>query len=67
MQTGEYLVQNKEYATAAWQCYDRYLNHFATINFDAIQKVEDLKSTFFAQDAENRENTDVTFRALMGL
>ena len=63
MLIGEFLVQNKEYATASWQCYDRYLNHFASVNFDHIQTVDDLKLNFFA---ENNENEDVTFRALMG-
>ncbi len=67
MQIGEFLVQNKEYSTAAWQCYDRYLSHFATINFDSIQSVEDLKTSFFTnQNEEDQQNVDVTFRALMG-
>ena len=66
MQIGEFLVQNREYSTAAWQCYDRYLNDFALINFDQIQRVEDLKEKFFLETAENQENVDVTFRALMG-
>ena len=63
MQTGEFLVQNKEYATASWQCYDRYLNHFASINLETIKNVNDLKNSFFS---EENENEDVTFRALMG-
>lgn len=63
MLIGEFLVQNKEYATASWQCYDRYLNHFASVNFELIQSVSDLKQCFFA---ENNENEDVTYRALMG-
>lgn len=63
MQTGEFLVQNKEYATASWQCYDRYLNHFVSINLETIKNVNDLKNSFFSEENENK---DVTFRALMG-
>ena len=66
MQVGEYLVQNKEYSTASWQCYDRYLNHFAPVNFENIQTVDDLKKNFFSNGLEGQENTDCTFRALMG-
>ena len=68
MEVGEFLVQNKEYSTASWQCYDRYLSHFAEVNFNEIQKVEDLKTNFFSNSPDNQasENSDVTFRALMG-
>ena len=65
MQIGEFLVQNKEYATASWQCYDRYLNDIATFNIEQIRNIDDLKSTFFADGIEN-QNSDVTARALMG-
>lgn len=65
MDVGEYLVKNKEYATASWQCYDRYLNHFAELNFNSIQTIEDIRTNFFAGNT-NQENSDVTFRALMG-
>lgn len=65
MDVGEYLVKSKEYATASWQCYDRYLNHFAELNFNSIQTIEDIRTSFFAGNT-NQENSDVTFRALMG-
>ncbi len=67
MEVGEYLVQNREYSTASWQCYDRYLNQFSQLNFTKIQTVDDLKANFFsAPSTEHADNTDVTFRALMG-
>ena len=65
MQIGEFLVQNKEFSTASWQCYDRYLNDFTAVNLDKIQTQEDLKRSFFADGIKN-ENSDVTLRALMG-
>lgn len=65
MEIGEFLVQQREYATASWQCYDRYLNSFANISLEKIQSTEELKSHFFSNGVE-AENSDVTFRALMG-
>lgn len=65
MQIGEFLVKNKEFSTASWQCYDRYLNGFTAVNLDKIQTQEDLKRSFFS-DGINNENSDVTLRALMG-
>lgn len=66
MQIGEYLVENKEYSTASWQCYDRYLNSISDIDFESIQSVEALKSHFFPNGIDTQENSDMTFRALMG-
>ncbi|RNA15266.1 cilia- and flagella-associated 54, partial [Brachionus plicatilis] len=66
MQIGEYLVENKEYSTASWQCYDRYLNSISDVDFDGIQSVEALKSHFFPNGIDIQENSDMTFRALMG-
>jgi hypothetical protein len=65
MQIGDILVQNKEYSVASWQCYDRYLSNYFNGHPENITKLEDLKSTFFADGSEN-PNTDITFRALMG-
>ena len=66
MQIGEFLVQNKEYSTASWQCYDRFLNLFANTNFEKVHTVDELRQAFFPNGIENQENSDVTFRALMG-
>jgi hypothetical protein len=66
MQVGEFLVQNKEYKTAAWQCYDRYLNSVTTFNIEHLKSIEELRSHFFNGNVEQCENSDVTFRALMG-
>ena len=65
MQIGEFLVQYNEYASASWQCYDRYLNVLAAVNLDEIHTQEDLKKFFF-KDGVNNQNSDVTLRALMG-
>lgn len=65
MQIGEFLVAHKEYATASWQCYNRYLNQFIQdINFSQITNVADFKAKFFSNGSD--ENNDITFRALMG-
>ncbi len=57
----------KEYTTAAWQCYDRFLNQFIKdINFTMITNVNELKEKFFPAGVANQENADVTFRAIMG-
>lgn len=57
----------KEYNTASWQCYDRYLNMFIKdINFSMIQNIDDFKEKFFPSNGQNQENSDITFRALMG-
>lgn len=66
MLMGEFLVENKEYSTANWQCYGRYLNSICDVDFDKIQTVEDLKLNFFPNDMDRQENSDMTFRALMG-
>lgn len=67
MQMGEFLVQSKEYATASWQCYDRYLNLFSNANLEEVQTVDDLRRDFFPEGIDNPDsNSDVTFRALMG-
>lgn len=66
MQIGEFLVENREYSTASWQCYDRYLNLISEKDFDSIGSIEDLKKYFFPNGIDNQENSDMTFRALMG-
>ena len=65
MELGEFLVKHKEYSTASWQCYDRYLNNFANVNLELIKNLTDFKSNFFSNGIL-AENSDVTFRALMG-
>lgn len=67
MELGEYLVANREYTTASWQCYDRYLNLITNVNIENIQKIEDLRRHFFSNGISNQDNSDMTFRALMGL
>lgn len=68
MQIGEFLVNNREYSTASWQCYDRYLNVASneSTNVEEIQVLDDLRRVYFPSGVENDENSDVTFRALMG-
>lgn len=66
MQMGEFLVENKEYSTANWQCYCRYLNSICDAEIDKMQSVDDLKLNFFPNRKDKKENSDMTFRALMG-
>ncbi len=66
MYIGDILVQNKEYVVASWQCYDRYLNNFFNGHLEAITRLEELKTRFFPEGIDN-PNTDITFRALMGI
>lgn len=67
MQVGEFLVNNREYSTACWQCYDRYLSSLSNgFNLENIQNLEDLRKAYFEGGIQNNENSDVIFRALMG-
>ncbi|CAF0930684.1 unnamed protein product [Brachionus calyciflorus] len=66
MLIGEFLVEAREYSTASWQCYDRYLNFISEVDFDNIQTIDDLKRYFFSEGIDGQENSDMTFRALMG-
>ena len=68
MQVGEFLVNNREYSTACWQCYDRYLSSLSNgFNLENIQNLEDLRKAYFEGGIQNNENSDVIFRALMGM
>lgn len=65
MKMGDFLAENKEYFTALWQCYDRYLNHLGTrLKFESIKNTQDLKDSFFRQDSNF--NADEIHRSILG-
>lgn len=53
LEIGDKLLQIGEYSLVIWQCFDRYLQKFATSDASAAVQVEDidnadyLKSTYF--------------------
>ncbi|XP_052780184.1 cilia- and flagella-associated protein 54-like isoform X4 [Mya arenaria] len=65
LEVGDFLMSNKEYSLALWQCYDRYLMHFGDIDVVEITDVDTFKSTFFPHGFDG-DGADLTFRALMG-
>ncbi|XP_056000170.1 cilia- and flagella-associated protein 54-like isoform X4 [Ostrea edulis] len=65
LEVGDFLVLVKEYSTALWQCYDRYLMHFGNLNVEEITDVDAFKKMFFPGGFDS-DNAGLTFRALMG-
>jgi hypothetical protein len=67
MRMSEFLIEHKEYSSAMWQCYDRYLNQFdCTNSIDRITKLDDFKAQLFPLGLQSQENVDIILRALAG-
>ncbi|NWW80069.1 CFA54 protein, partial [Climacteris rufus] len=64
VKVGDTLAQIKEYKLALIQCYERYLQQFASVNFDDMMgDVHHFTSTFFPNGFRDK-NAALTFHVL---
>ncbi|XP_075062080.1 cilia- and flagella-associated protein 54 [Mixophyes fleayi] len=65
LKVGDSLVQIKEHKLALFQCYERYLEQFCSVDINAVTDVDQFKSTFFPSGT-NDKKAALTFHALQG-
>ncbi|XP_063783817.1 cilia- and flagella-associated protein 54 isoform X2 [Pseudophryne corroboree] len=65
LKVGDSLVQINEHKLALFQCYERYLEQFCSVDIDDIIDVDQFKSIFFPSGT-NDKKAALTFHALQG-
>ncbi|KAM3924792.1 cilia- and flagella-associated protein 54 [Leptodactylus fuscus] len=65
LKVGDSLAQMREYKLALFQCYERYLEQFCSLDINDISDVDQFKSTFFPNGTDD-EKAGLMFHALQG-